>query len=94
MNHITTTGRDGAVTVYSLPNCSACHMTEVALNKAGVPHEVVRLDELDDATRASVVGDARRAPVVVAPGVGRWDGFRRDRIAELGERYTTDGPSL
>ena len=79
------------VTVFSLPDsvCVKCRATKLALNKAEVPYEVVRLDK-DPETLAyvkSLVGDKTQAPVVVVDyGDGvtlTWTDFRLDKIKQL-----------
>jgi len=81
------------VTVYSTPDCVQCRMTYLALEQAGVGYTVVDLAR-DPAARRHVteVLGHTTAPVVVVdddPSV-HWSGFRRDRIAALGEPPPAD----
>ncbi|MBB2921301.1 glutaredoxin family protein [Cellulomonas cellasea] len=70
------------VTVYTRKGCGACMATFRALTKAGISYEAIDTTcnkTLEDELRAS---GALQMPVVVTP-IGRWDGFRDDRIRDL-----------
>ncbi|MFA5592665.1 MAG: glutaredoxin-like protein NrdH [Micavibrio sp.] len=70
------------VTVYSKPACVQCNATYRALERAGVPYNVVDLSE-DGAALAHVQSlGYRQVPVVVAGG-DHWAGFRPDKIGML-----------
>ncbi|MBB2925565.1 glutaredoxin family protein [Cellulomonas cellasea] len=70
------------VTVYTRKGCVACMATFRALTKAGISYEAIDTtcnQTLEDELRAA---GALQMPVVVTP-IGRWDGFRDDRIRDL-----------
>ena len=70
------------VTLYSKPRCVQCEATRRALDKNGVPYDVVDLTQ--DAAALAMVRELGhlQAPVVVA-GDQHWSGFRPDRVADL-----------
>ncbi|MBE7193065.1 MAG: redoxin NrdH [Gordonia polyisoprenivorans] len=70
------------VTVYTKPACVQCNATYKALDKAGVPYEVVDITENPDAREYVMALGYLAAPVVVA-GDAHWSGFRPDRIKAL-----------
>lgn len=67
------------VTVFTLPNCMQCTMTKRALEKAGVPFDVVDLAADDRAMSLVKELGYQSAPVVV-DGDSHWSGFRPDKI--------------
>jgi glutaredoxin-like protein NrdH len=71
-----------SLTVYELPGCVQCRMTERALDASGLPYRVVNLAE--DETAVEYVKDLgySSAPVVVV-GTASWSGFRPDLIATV-----------
>ena len=70
---------DTMITVYTKPACVQCNATYKALDKAGLPYEVVDITE-DAAARDYVMSlGYLQAPVVVA-GDEHWSGFRPDRV--------------
>lgn len=75
------------ITVYSKPGCPACDATCRALNRYGLPFEVVDLST--DAAALDRVKDLghQQAPVVVVDSghgqVRHWSGFRLDLIRGL-----------
>jgi glutaredoxin-like protein NrdH len=75
-----------SITVYSTPSCVQCKATYRALDKKGVPYEVV--DVTTDAQALAMVHGLGyvQAPVVVA-GDEHWSGFRPDRISAVAERF-------
>jgi glutaredoxin-like protein NrdH len=77
-----------SITVYSTPSCVQCKATYRALDKKGVPYEVV--DVTTDAQALAMVHGLGyvQAPVVVA-GDEHWSGFRPDRIAAAAERFAS-----
>ena len=77
-----------SITVYSTPSCVQCKATYRALDKKGVPYEVV--DVTTDAQALALVHGLGyvQAPVVVA-GDEHWSGFRPDRISAVAERFAT-----
>jgi glutaredoxin-like protein NrdH len=67
------------VTVFTLPNCMQCTMTKRALEKAGVPFDVVDLATDDRAMGVVKELGFQSAPVVI-DGDTHWSGFRPDKI--------------
>lgn len=71
----------GQVTVYSRPGCVQCNATYRALDAKGVTYEIC---EIDDATAEQLAIEGhRQLPVVKAPGMAAWAGFRPDKIDDL-----------
>ncbi|SDQ35917.1 Glutaredoxin-like protein NrdH [Tsukamurella pulmonis] len=69
------------ITVYSKPACVQCNATYKALDKAGVPYNVVDISQ-DDEARDYVMGlGYLQAPVVVA-GDQHWSGFRPEKVRD------------
>ncbi|NAZ84018.1 glutaredoxin-like protein NrdH [Kineococcus sp. R8] len=77
-----------SITVYSTPSCVQCKATYRALDKKGLPYEVV--DVTVDAQALALVQGLGyvQAPVVVA-GDEHWSGFRPDRVSALAERVAS-----
>lgn len=72
-----------AITVYTKPACVQCNATYKALDKQGLPYDVVDISE-DRAARDYVLSlGYLQAPVVVVDGSYHWSGFRPDRIRAL-----------
>lgn len=70
------------VTVFSKAACVQCTATYRALDKMGVPYEVVDI-ELDEAARERVLAlGYLQAPVVFVED-DHWSGYRPDRLAPL-----------
>lgn len=70
------------ITVYSKPLCVQCDATKRALNKAGIPYDLVDITEDDDA-RAKVEALGYVQAPVVTVGNDHWSGFRPDKIKAL-----------
>ena len=70
------------ITVYTKPACVQCNATYKALDKHGVPYDVVDITEVADARDYVMALGYLQAPVVVA-GNEHWSGFRPDRIKAL-----------
>ncbi|MDM9624244.1 glutaredoxin-like protein NrdH [Rhizobium sp. S96] len=70
------------ITVYSKPACVQCTATTRALERQGIPYEIV--DVSTDATAYELVQGLgyRQVPVVIA-GDKHWAGFRPDMISAL-----------
>ncbi|MCX8995848.1 glutaredoxin-like protein NrdH [Rhizobiaceae bacterium BDR2-2] len=70
------------VTVYSKPACVQCTATTRALDRQGIPYDVVDISR--DAAALDLVQGLgyRQVPVVVA-GETHWSGFRPDMIGSL-----------
>jgi glutaredoxin-like protein NrdH len=69
------------VRVFGRKGCVQCTATYRALDDRGITYEVVDVDEL----REGAVDELRalgftQLPVVQAPGMAAWSGFRPDRI--------------
>jgi glutaredoxin-like protein NrdH len=71
-----------SITVYSKPACVQCNATYRALDKRGVPYDVI--DITKDPAALDMVKSLGylQAPVVVA-GADHWSGFRPDKIDAL-----------
>lgn len=75
-------GETTTITVYTKPACVQCHTTFKALDKAGLPYEIVDIAENSEARDYVMSLGYLQAPVVVA-GDDHWSGFRPDRIKKL-----------
>ena len=75
------------ITVYSKPSCVQCTATHRALDKLGLPYEVVDLAQ-DEAALAQVLALGHRQVPVVVHGDDHWSGFRPDRIAAAAQRLS------
>lgn len=76
------------VTVYSKPSCVQCTATYRALDRAGIPYEIVDVSADAEALAFVKELDYAQAPVVYVeyPGNGsvtHWSGFQPGRIAAL-----------
>ena len=71
-----------SVTVYTKPACVQCNATYKALDKLGLPYELVDISEVPVARDYVMSLGYLQAPVVVAGG-DHWSGFRPDRIKAL-----------
>lgn len=71
------------ITVYSKPSCVQCNATYKALDKQGLPYEVVNLDAADEDTRQQVFALGHMQAPVVVSGDENWSGFRPDKIKAL-----------
>lgn len=71
-----------SITVYSKPNCVQCNATYRALDKQGLPYEVVDLTQDAEAMESVKALGYQQAPVVFADG-DHWAGFRPDKIKAL-----------
>ena len=70
------------ITVYTKPACVQCNATYKALDKLGLPYELVDISEVPEARDYVMSLGYLQAPVVVA-GEDHWSGFRPDRIKAL-----------
>ncbi|MGI4896600.1 MAG: glutaredoxin-like protein NrdH [Janthinobacterium lividum] len=75
-----------SITVYSTPSCVQCKATYRALDRSGLPYQIV--DVTTDAAALQTVRSLGyvQAPVVVS-GDEHWSGFRPDRINALAARF-------
>lgn len=83
---------DVDITVYSKPHCVQCTATYRALDKAGVPYEVVDVSVDAQALEEIKALGFQQAPVVAAFGE-YWAGFRPDRVKAAAERYKALHPA-
>jgi len=75
------------ITVYSKPLCVQCDATKRALDKAGVPYELIDVTE-DAAALAKIKAlGYLQAPVVVT-GEDHWSGFRPEKLKALTSNRT------
>ena len=74
-----------SITVYSKPNCVQCNATYRALDKQGLPYEVVDLTQDAEAMESVKALGYQQAPVVFADDE-HWAGFRPDRIKATAAR--------
>lgn len=78
---------DTIITVYSKPSCVQCTATYRALDRAGIPYEIV--DVSTDAEAMLFVKELgyAQAPVVYVEhpdgSVDHWSGFQPERLAAL-----------
>jgi len=70
------------VTVYSKPACVQCTATYRALDRIGVPYEIIDISEDADALDHVRGLGYMQVPVVVA-GERHWAGFRPDMIGAI-----------
>ena len=81
-----TTTTEPEATVYRLPGCVQCDMTEKQMDKLKIPYRTVDLSE-DIAARERFKAEGLLgAPVVETRGGDRWTGFRVDKIKSLGTK--------
>jgi len=70
------------ITVYTKPACVQCNATYKALDKLGLPYNVVDISKDDKARDYVMALGYLQAPVVV-DGDDHWSGFRPERIKAL-----------
>ncbi|MDR3433139.1 MAG: glutaredoxin-like protein NrdH [Rouxiella aceris] len=71
-----------SIIIYSKPDCVQCSATYRAMDKQGLPYQVIDLTQ-----NAQALGQVRamgyqQVPVIVA-GDQHWSGFRPDKISAL-----------
>lgn len=74
-----------SITVYSKPSCVQCTATYKAMDKLGLPYDVVDLAEDEAALTQILAMGYQQAPVVVADEQ-HWSGFRPDLIKATATR--------
>ncbi|MBO3130643.1 glutaredoxin-like protein NrdH [Dermatophilus congolensis] len=74
-----------SLTVYSKPSCVQCNATYRALDKAGLPYEVVDLTADENALTHVMSLGHTQAPVVIH-GDEHWSGYRPDLIKAAAAR--------
>lgn len=70
------------ITVYSKPACVQCTATTRALDRQGIPYQIVDVSVDADAYQLVQGLGYRQVPVVIA-GEQHWAGFRPDMISTL-----------
>lgn len=86
MNKAEKAQADGLVVVFSSESCVQCTATYRALDAKGIEYRSIVVADDDDETRDTLRGlGFMQLPVVWAPGVGYWAGFRPDKISTLDE---------
>lgn len=83
MNKAQKAQAEGTVIVFTPGRCVQCDATYRALDAQGIDYRKIEVPENDEETRDELreLG-FMQFPVVWAPGVGHWSGFRPDKIAE------------
>ena len=71
------------VMVFSKPSCVQCNATYRALNSKGIAYEVIDISEEDAFIEELKAESKMQVPVVMAPGMEAWTGFRPDLIAKI-----------
>tara|TARA_R100001039_G_C1848816_1_gene108893 strand:- start:1771 stop:1998 length:228 start_codon:yes stop_codon:yes gene_type:complete len=71
------------VIVYTKPSCPACYATKRALDKRGIPYQVIDVTQSPEALSAVKALGYRAMPVVTV-GDEHWCDFRPDLIETLG----------
>ena len=77
------------LTVYTLPNCVQCTMTQRALDAAGLPYTVIDLENDERAVNLVKELGHTSAPVVITQ-TASWSGFRPDKIAAVASARILD----
>lgn len=73
------------ITVWTLPNCVQCEMTEKTMTKLGIPFEVQSLADNPLILEGFKQQGLMSAPIVTTD-TKAWSGFRPDKIQSL-DRY-------
>jgi len=76
------------LTVYTLPNCIQCTLTKRALDKTGLPYQVIDLTDNEDARTLVTRLGYQSAPIVITD-TEHWSGYRPDKIAATTARSRT-----
>jgi len=86
MNKAEKAQAEGLVVVFSSESCVQCTATYRALDAKGITYRSIVVADDDEETRGTLreLG-FMQLPVVWAPGVGYWAGFRPDKIGEIHE---------
>jgi len=71
------------LTLYSQPNCSACHMVEKYLIDNEIPHRKLDIRSDPDAMSTVQALGYKTTPVVVEVDGTHWSEFRYDRLMAL-----------
>ncbi|WP_067709626.1 glutaredoxin-like protein NrdH [Erwinia sp. ErVv1] len=70
------------IIIYTKNNCVQCNATKNAMDKQGIPYQLVNLDHEPDAVETLKAMGYRQVPVVMAEQ-DHWSGFRPDKILAL-----------
>lgn len=71
------------VMVFSKPSCVQCTATYRNLDSKGIKYEVIDISEEDAFIEELKAASKMQAPIVMAPGMESWAGFRPDLIAKI-----------
>lgn len=74
-----------SITVYTKPGCVQCNATYKALDKNGIPYDVIDVSQDSAAADYVMALGYLQAPVVVVNQSEHWGGFRPDRIKGLAQ---------
>ena len=81
-------------TVWSRPRCVQCDATYRHLHLLGIPYKVESLEEHPETLAEFKALGMMQAPVVKAPGMEPWSGYRPDRIIELAHHLNELNPPV
>lgn len=71
-----------SIIIYSKPDCVQCTATYRAMDKQGIPYQVIDLTQDAQALGQVRAMGYQQVPVIVA-GDQHWSGFRPDKISAL-----------
>ncbi|WP_273340481.1 glutaredoxin-like protein NrdH [Alloiococcus otitis] len=71
------------IVVYSKPNCMQCQFTKKFLEDRGIPYESKDVQSSDQALNEVKDMGYTSLPVVLADGLGSFNGFRPDMLSKL-----------
>jgi glutaredoxin-like protein NrdH len=71
-----------SIIIYSKPDCVQCSATYRAMDKQGLPYQVIDLTQDAQALGQVRAMGYQQVPVIVA-GDQHWSGFRPDKISAL-----------
>lgn len=76
-------GPEAGLTIYTVPGCPGCRMTEREADRAGLRYEVVSLADRPDLVERFRAEGLTRAPIVQGADGERTSGFRPGRIRAM-----------
>lgn len=88
------------VTVYTQNNCQPCRLTKIKLDRLGIRHGVVGLDDAESLAFVRGLGYSSAPVVVVDMGDGAswsWQGYRPselEKLEQLAASASTDSCSV
>lgn len=74
---------EAGLTIYTVPGCPGCRMTEREADRAGLRYEVVSLADRPDLVECFRAEGLTQAPIVQGADGKRTSGFRPDRIRAM-----------